>query len=169
MSRAFVKENDDNGVLDDLPPRPVSPHPNYVTPAGARMLHDKLRQLQALHKQLSGSDALDDRQSLKAVERDLRYFDARASSALVVNPAAGPLDHVHFGSVVEVEDHTGQLTSFTIVGEDEADVAAGKISWISPLAQALLDSQVDDTVVWKRPAGERELSVVSIRNADELN
>ena len=164
MSRAFVKEADGDDA-EDLPERPVSRHPNYVTPAGLRLLREQVRALQSLRAGLAGSEELADKQRLKSVERDLRYFEERASTAVLVEPSAGADDHVHFGSTVDVRDGDGHTLRFAIVGEDEADVAAGKISWVSPLAGALLDAQVDDRVVWRRPAGDKELTVVSIRKA----
>ncbi len=167
MSRAFVKEPDGDDVAEDLPERPVSTHINYVTPEGLRLLRKKLRELQALRSRLLGSENIADKQRLKAVERDLRYFDERASTAVLVDPLTQKHDHAHFGSTVEVQDEDGKVLRFSIVGEDEADVTAGKISWVSPLAQALLDAEVDDVVVWRRPAGNVELTVLSIRRGDE--
>jgi transcription elongation GreA/GreB family factor len=163
MSRAFVKEADGDDAAEDLPERPVSPHANYVTPAGLRFLREQVRTLQSLRGQLAGSEDMADRQRLKSVERDLRYFGERASTAVLVDPEAQEGGHVHFGSTVEVRDGEGGTLRFAIVGEDEADAAAGKASWVSPLARALLDAQVDDTVTWRRPAGDKELTVVSIR------
>lgn len=163
MSRAFTKEIDDDVATDELPARPVSPNPNYVTPMGARLLHDKVRELQALRHELTGSDDIAIRQRLKSVERDLRYYDERARTAVLVNPSTQSDNHVHFGSTVEVVDPEDNTLCFSIVGEDEADVTSGKISWVSPLARALMDAQVNDTVIWQRPAGDIELTVVSIR------
>jgi transcription elongation GreA/GreB family factor len=163
MSRAFVKEADGDAVAEDLPERPVSKHPNYVTPTGLSFLREQVKDLLAQRGKLAESDSLADKQRLKSVERDLRYFEERASTALLVEPAAGADGHVHFGSTVEVLDGEGNALRFAIVGEDEADVAAGKISWVSPLARALLDAEVDDKVLWRRPAGDKELTVVSIR------
>ncbi len=163
MSRAFVKELDGDNVEEDLPERPVSAHINYVTPEGLRLLREKLRELQAQRTQLAGSENIADRQRLKSVERDLRYFDERASTAVLIDPFTHADDHVHFGSTVEVQDEGGNTLRFSIVGEDEANVTAGTISWVSPLAQALLDAQVDDVVIWRRPAGDVELTVRAIR------
>lgn len=163
MSRAFVKEADGDAVAEDLPERPVSPHPNYVTPAGLRFLREQVRILESLRGELAKSEDMADKQRLKSIERDLRYFDERASTAVLIDPEAQEGSHVHFGSTVEVRNGDGTLARFSIVGEDEADVTAGKISWVSPLARALLDAQVDDVVTWQRPAGDKELTVVSIR------
>ena len=165
MSRAFVKEADGDGV-GDLPERPVSRHPNYVTPAGLRFLRERVRALQAQRDALAGHEDMAERQRAKAVERDLRYFEGRASTALLVDPSAGADGHVHFGATVDVRDADGGVFSFAIVGEDEADAAAGKISWISPLARALLDAEAGDKVVWRRPAGDKELTVVAVRKGE---
>jgi len=162
MSRAFVKEADGDSVVEDLPERPVSPHPNLVTPAGLNFLREQVRELLYQRSALADSEDMADKQRLKSIERDLRYYDERASTAVLVDPDAQESGHVHFGSTVEVEDEAGKPLRFTIVGEDEADVAAGKISWVSPLARALLDAQVDDVVTWRRPAGDKELTVLSI-------
>ncbi len=163
MSRAFVKEPDGDEVAEDLPDRPISSHINYVTPLGLRQLREKLKELQILRNELAGSEDIADKQRLKSVERDLRYYDERAGAAILVDPSTQADERVHFGSTVEVLDEDDNALRFTIVGEDEADVAAGKISWVSPLARALLDAEVDDVVVWRRPAGDRELTVLSIR------
>jgi transcription elongation GreA/GreB family factor len=161
MSRAFVKEADADDV-EDLPERPVSRHANYVTPAGLRFLREQVRDLQSLRAGLAGSEDMADRQRLKSVERDLHYFEERASTAVLVEPSAGADGHVHFGSTVEVRDAGGNTSRFAIVGEDEADAAAGKISWVSPLARALLNAEEGDRVAWRRPVGDLELTVVSI-------
>jgi transcription elongation GreA/GreB family factor len=162
MSRAFVKETDGDDAGEDLPERPVSRHANYVTPAGLNFLRGQVRELQSLRSQLANSEDIADKQRLKSVERDLRYFETRASTATLVDPAAGADNHVHFGATVEVLDGEGKTSSFAIVGEDEAEVAAGKISWVSPLARALMDAEVGDRVAWRRPAGDKELTVIAI-------
>jgi transcription elongation GreA/GreB family factor len=70
---------------------------------------------------------------------------------------------VHFGTTVEVCDEAGTIQTFTIVGEDEADSALGKLSWVSPLATALLNAELGELVKWRRPAGPQELEIVAIR------
>jgi transcription elongation GreA/GreB family factor len=70
---------------------------------------------------------------------------------------------VHFGAIAMIEDEDGTRHEFNIVGDDEADVSAGKISWASPLARAMIGAKVGDTVVWRRPAGEAEVYIVGIR------
>ncbi|MVF22666.1 transcription elongation factor GreAB [Methylocaldum sp. BRCS4] len=163
MSRAFVKEPDGEQLGDDLPERPRSSYTNYVTPQGLAQLQRRVRELSAQKEALIGNDDLGARQQLKQVERDLHYYEERVQSAVVVQPEAQSDDKVRFGSTVEVLDSDGQTLRFTIVGEDEADATHEKISWISPLARALLEAQVGDVVTWKRPVGDKELEVVAIR------
>ena len=80
----------------------------------------------------------------------------------MIDPAAQPKDHVAFGATVETEDEEGTRRRFEIVGEDEADAAVGKLSWVSPLARTLTDAKKGDAVVWKRPAGDLEVEILSI-------
>jgi transcription elongation GreA/GreB family factor len=97
-----------------------------------------------------------------AVARDLRWVRARLASAIVVRAADGPRDEVRFGARVTVADEDGVARSFTIVGEDEADAGADRVSWVSPLARAVAGARVGDEVTWRRPAGDRVLTVVRI-------
>ncbi|MBI2313240.1 MAG: GreA/GreB family elongation factor [Betaproteobacteria bacterium] len=163
MSQAFVKEQDE-ALGNKLPDRPQSDHPNYVTPQGLSLLHDKVH---ALQEQRTALDATPDdpmkQQRVAEVERDLRYCQGRIERAVVVDLAKQPADEVHFGAVVQVRDEKGESHEFTVVGEDEADVVAGKVSWVSPLAKAMLGSKVGDTVTWQRPAGNVELEITRIR------
>ncbi|HSO06880.1 MAG TPA: GreA/GreB family elongation factor [Pelomicrobium sp.] len=164
MSQAFLKEQDDSALVNKLPDRPQSEHPNYVTPAGLDRLQEKVRALQERRAALeSHVDDPHKQQELAQVERDLRYFQGRVEKAVVVDLATQPADEVHFGAIVEVEDADGERHSFTIVGEDEADVTRNRVSWVSPLAKAMLGSRVGDAVTWQRPAGDVELEIVGIR------
>ena len=101
----------------------------------------------------------------KSLNRNLRYAKARVACAILVDPVDQPTDKVAFGARVRVRDPDGEERVFTIVGEDEADAARGKASWVSPLARALRGAQVGDSVTWKRPSGDRDLEVVSIEYA----
>ncbi|OFZ89071.1 MAG: transcription elongation factor GreAB [Betaproteobacteria bacterium RIFCSPLOWO2_12_FULL_62_58] len=165
MSRAFVKESDDDLVAGELPERPLPTHANYVTPQGLEQLQARVRELQEQHEQLA-SRARDDsqaKQKLREVERDQRYFNAQLEHAIVVDPAGQPRDEVRFGALVTIVDEDGKEHRFSIVGDDEADVAAGKISWDSPLAKAMIGSKVGDVVKWRRPAGDTEVEIAEIR------
>lgn len=168
MSRAFVKESDDDLVAGELPERPVPVHVNYVTPRGLELLHARLKELQDRHEDVKRRADEDSaaKQAMREIDRDLRYVHAQLERAAVVDPAQQPRDEVHFGASVSIEDEDGQVHEFTLVGDDEADVSAGKISWASPLARALMNGKVGDTVAWRRPAGETEVEILSIRYPD---
>ena len=85
-----------------------------------------------------------------------------------MDPSKEPQDEVHFGATVQARTRTGNVHRFTIVGEDEADVATGKVSWLSPLAKALIGARVGDTVKWRRPAGEVELEILEIATSGQV-
>ena len=166
MSRAFVKDDNEDRPSEELPERPVSDEPNYVTPEGLRLLRERVEQLAREHARLREAAEAFEKPQLAVNERDLRYFQSRLESAIEVDVASEPKDEVHFGATVKTEDEDGNTNSFTIVGEDEADVKNNKISWVSPLAKALLGSSVGDTVTWNRPAGSTTLEVLDISYPD---
>lgn len=161
MSRAFTKEPDGDMVADDAPERPRSEQPNYVTPAGLAALEARRAGL-AAERAAQAAAGLQGKPALAHAERELRYFDARIEDAIVVDPAAQPAGEVRFGARVTVADEDGATRDFTIVGEDEADAAAGKVSWLSPLARALAGGRIGDLVTWRRPAGDLELEIMAI-------
>jgi transcription elongation GreA/GreB family factor len=163
MSRAFVKEADDNLPSDELPERPQSPHANYVTPSGLAQLHARVHALQEERDRLAAQDDPMARTRLLELKRDLRYFQGRVERAILVDPAGQPKDEVRFGAEVEIENETGARTTYRIVGEDEADVNAGRISWASPLGKALIGLRVGDSFAWKLAGTPQDVSVVDIR------
>ena len=140
MSRAFVKEVEQE--TDDLPDRPVSTHPNFVTAEGLAAIDRTLGRFEAANK---AAVAKNDRTAMAATQRELRYWNARRSTAQVVEPAADK-SKVHFGATVTVRRDDGRAQTFRIVGEDEAEPARGTISYVSPLARAVLGEKVGDTV-----------------------
>lgn len=162
MSRAFVKESD--GGPDEQPELPQSPHPNYVTPTGLQLLEDRLTALgEEIHALREQGGDLAAQSHLGRVEREYRYVEERISRAILVDPASQPQDRVAFAAIVTLEDEGDQRRDYEIVGEDQADPEAGKVSYVSPLARALQDAKVGDVVTWPRPAGDIELEVVAIR------
>jgi transcription elongation GreA/GreB family factor len=161
MSRAFVKENEDQ--VPELPERPQSPHPNFVTPQGLALLKQQLAKLEESKHRHQVEQNLLDKEALQVTERDLRYVQERLTRAVLVDIAQQPKDRVDFGARVDTMDENGKKRSFEIVGEDEADPTQGRLSWVSPLALALKDAKVGDTVIWKRPAGDLDLDVTAIR------
>ena len=165
MSRAFVKESDDDLVAGELPERPLPPHVNYVTARGLELLQARVRELSEHHEQCKREAEEDSaaRQKVREIDRDLRYFNAQLDRATLVDTQNQPRDQVHFGAIVKIQDEDGTEQEFAIVGDDEADVNAGKISWASPLARAMIGARIGDTVAWHRPAGEAEVYIVDIR------
>ena len=99
---------------------------------------------------------------LREIDRRVQFLTKRLDSAVVVRPEELGGDVVRFGAVVEVRDEDGQAKTYTLVGPDEADPAKGKLSFQSPLGQALMKRKVGDVVLVKRPAGEIELEIVSL-------
>ncbi len=160
MSRAFVKEKDGDAG-DDLPERPESGQPNYVTADGLAKLRAELDAALAEQARLaSTSDRPGARASLARIARDIRYLRRRVDDAIVVERAAA--DEVGVGSTVTIDDGE-RRTTYTIVGEDDADPLEGRISWTSPLGQALMGKKCDDRVVWQRPLGDVAVTIIAVR------
>lgn len=142
MSRAFVRENDGADAPEDVPERPVSPHPNFVTARGLQQIETHVRELEREREPLRQDE---DKTGLTRVDRELRYWQQRKASAKVIEPEASP-QKVRFGVRVTVRHDDGVERSYTLVGEDEAEPGQGLISWISPIAQALLGAAEGDDV-----------------------
>jgi transcription elongation GreA/GreB family factor len=142
MSRAFVRENDGAEVPQDLPERPVSSHPNFVTARGLQQIEERIRELEAAREEPKRAE---DKDALARVDRELRYWQQRKSTAKLVEPEAAPAK-ARFGVRVTLHYEDGADRSYTLVGEDEADPARGRISWISPIAQALIGRELGDEV-----------------------
>ncbi len=167
MSRAFVKDADDNAG-DALPDIPVSEHPNYVTPRGLARLRERLDAAQARRDELRASEpALAQQGELAALERELRWLKARVASAIEIDLAQQPHDRVAFGAIVTVESEDDGAHTYRIVGEDEADAEHGLVSYVSPLARALIGARVGDEVTWQRPAGDLKVEIVAIDYGDD--
>jgi transcription elongation GreA/GreB family factor len=132
-----VREPDSNttGVLPD---RPISPHPNFVTQDGLAKINARLRELEAAH-------AAGDLDALAGIERELRYWKQRRSSARTIAPPATP-EIVRFGVTVSVRFEDGSTRHYRLVGEDEAEPAAGLISWTAPVGSALIGKRSGDLV-----------------------
>jgi transcription elongation GreA/GreB family factor len=154
MSRAFVKEPDGQDAFEELPERPVSPHPNLVTAEGLARIEAEVARLQQEH---AAAQAANDRSALARSARDLRYWNARRATAEVVSPPSDSTQ-VHFGSTVSIVRDDGRRQTFRIVGEDEADPAQGTLSHASPLARALFGKKIGDAV----RAGQSDAEIVEI-------
>ncbi len=147
MSVAFTKEEDYESVAANLPDRPISPHPNLVTPQGLALIEAALAEARAaMTAAKSGGDVSADRTAMARATRDLRYWSSRRATAQLVE--RGEEDGtLRFGDSVTFEREDGRRQTFRIVGEDEADPARGSVSYISPLGQALLGKSVGDEAI----------------------
>ncbi|MCX5592378.1 transcription elongation factor GreB [Alcaligenes endophyticus] len=179
MSKAFVKEND-HQEDDDFPEIPALPAgtKNYMTVQGYRSLRAELVHL--LNKERpdmvqvvswaasngdrsENGDYLYGKKRLREIDRRIRFLTKRLELAEVVDPGLQPnKDQVFFGATVLYSDKVGEEFRVTIVGVDEAEPLQGKISWVSPVARALIKSHEGDTVVLRTPAGIDELDVLEV-------
>jgi transcription elongation factor GreB len=153
MSRAFVKEQD-NVPPDDPPEFEVGTGPNLVTRSGLDRINAKVAEIE---EKLAANPDADARVLLM---RDLRYWVARKNSARIFVPT-NP-DEVEFGSQVTIE-RSGRRLTFTLVGEDEAEPAAGRINWRSPLAEAILGARVGDIVEMGDRSPPDEIRILEIK------
>jgi len=146
MSVAFTREEDLEATAADLPDRPVSTHPNLVTPNGLARIEGALAEARAAYAAAQASGIIEtDRTPMARAARDLRYWSARRASAQLVEiPADG---RVRFGGSATIEREDGRTQTWKITGEDEADPAAGSVSHVSPLAVALIGKRVGDEAV----------------------
>jgi transcription elongation GreA/GreB family factor len=151
MSRAFVRESD---AVEELPEKLVSEHRNLVTPEGLALIQAEVERLQ---EELADGQRVGDRDAIQRASRDLRYWNQRLTTA-EVQPAPASASVVSFGSTVTLERDDGRVQKFRIVGEDESDPSKGRISYVSPLAQALMEKAVGDTVT----AGAGEAEIIKI-------
>lgn len=146
MSVAFTREEDHEAAAANLPDRPISPHPNLVTPQGLALIEAALTQARADYAAAQAAGGVStDRTAMARATRDLRYYAARRATAQLMESSESP-ERVTFGCSVTVERDDGRTQRFRIVGEDEADPAEGSISYVSPLARALLGKSVGDVV-----------------------
>ncbi len=151
MSSAFVNEDT---YVDALPDRPISEHPNLVTAQGLALIEEAF---EAARREYVEAQASGDREALANTGRDLRYWNARRATAQLRAPEPGA-DVVQFGHTVTFVREDGRQQTFQIVGEDEADPTKGSISYVSPLARALLGKRVGEVV----PAGKEDAEITAI-------
>jgi len=182
MSKAFTKESDAQADDDDegpaLPPIPAGSR-NYMTPAGYARLRGELLDLidnerpkivEVVHWAASNGDRSENgdylygKKRLREIDRRIRFLTKRLEVAEVVDPLvhAGS-DQVFFGATVTYVDEEDATSTITIMGIDEADSGRGQVSWVSPVARALLKSRVGDEVPLPTPGGVRSLEVLEVR------
>ncbi len=181
MNKAFVREDAADEEEDDAAGVAALPAgtKNYMTPQGHVALRRELETLLKVERpelvqtvawaasngdRSENGDYIYGKKRLREIDRRIRFLMKRLESAVVADPAGQEnVDQVFFGATVTVHDEAGSELTYQIVGVDEADAAAGKISWISPLARALLKARAGDLVCFESPSGLRELEVVRIR------
>src|ERR1700733_10284023 len=148
MSVAFTREESAETAAEvELPDRPISPHPNLVTPAGLELLQKAMAAARAAYEAAQRiDDANEKRRESAPFARDIRYLTERLHSAQVIPPIT-TTDVVAFGSRVTFIREDGRKQMFRIVGEDEAEPAHGTISYVSPVARAINGKSVGDIAV----------------------
>lgn len=181
MSKAFTKESDleeDDGFDSAAPPIPAGSK-NYITPTGFARLRAELLSLmdderpkvvEAVHwaakngDRSENGDYLYGKKRLREIDRRIRFLSKRLEIAEITDPSVHHGgDQVFFGATVRYADEAGEEHEVTILGIDEADSAQAQISWISPIARALLKLREGDAVKLATPGGTHELEVVSVR------
>jgi transcription elongation factor GreB len=180
MSKAFTKESETDDA-DDLPDEPAPLPPgtkNYMTPVGYKRLWDERDQLVRKERpkiveivswaagngdRSENGDYLYGKKRLREIDRRLRFLTKRLEAAEVVDPRRQQgLQQVFFGATVTYANERDEELTVTLVGVDEADMARGQISWISPVARALMKAKVGDSVEVKTPLGPESIEVLAI-------
>jgi transcription elongation factor GreB len=178
MNKAFTKESNE----ENEPEQPETPSVNirnYVTPSGFAELQNELRYLLSDARpkivetvrwaagngdRSENGDYIYGKKRLREIDRRIRYLTKRIESAEIVDPNLQKnLTKVFFGSTITYVQEDGNKKTVKIVGVDEADIAKEKVSWISPIAKALLKSEVGDTVILHTPGGEEALKILAIK------
>lgn len=180
MSKAFTKESDgadDDDAEGGAPPIPKGAK-NYITPAGWKRMQDELRWLLREERprvtevvswaagngdRSENGDYIYGKKRLREIDRRIRFLNKRMEIAEIVDPSRQPnRDKVFFGAAVTYAREDGTEKTVTIMGVDEAVLEQGQISWVSPVARALLKAEVGDLVRLRTPAGDEELEVLAI-------
>src|SRR6516164_4647267 len=159
MSVASTREGSaETAAQVELPDRPISPHPNLVTASGLGALTNAMRESRTAYDAAQRiEDAAERRRAVALASRDMKYFADRLRTAQLVAPSAD-FSAVAFGHRVTFKRDDGRRQAFRIVGEDEADPRNGSISYISPVARALIGRAAGEIVL----AGDREIEILSI-------
>lgn len=168
MSKAFTREENDGPDIPDLPPLTSTLAPgakNYITAAGAQKLRDELQQLVEITRPAlaNSPDDPDAKWQLARLDQRIMQLEESLQSAEVVTPTNGPADVVRFGATVTVRESNGNKASYRIVGVDEIDIDHGWVSWLSPIAKALLNRKRSERLCFKFPSGEETLEILDIR------
>jgi transcription elongation factor GreB len=168
MSKAFTREDDSAPELPDLPPLTSALAPgakNYITPAGAQKLRDELQRLIEITRPAlaEAQDDPDAKRQMARLDQRIMQLEESLQSAEIVSVPSGPADVVRFGASVMVRESDGTETSYCIVGVDETDIDRNWVSWMSPIAKALLNGKRGERIRFKFPSGEETLEIIDIR------
>lgn len=182
MSKAFVKETETDDELPDEPDGLAAGLKNYVTLRGLQLLRDELNALARVERpkvveivswaagngdRSENGDYIYGKKRLREIDRRMRYLTKRIESAVPVDPKMQKnRDQVFFGAEVTYADAQGLERTVRIVGVDEADLEQGLVSWLSPIAKALMKASEGDAVKLRTPGGEEKIEVLEIRYAD---
>jgi len=164
VSRGFVKE-DDQEEVPIVPQRAFLPDgvPNFVTPAGLEQLLAEKKDLILEKETISTANENEKRIAVNFINAKLQLLESRINDARIIDPEKQPTDEVRFGATVTLNiPATGRKQIFQIVGVDEADIAKGKISFLSPLAKAMINKKTGEKITLKRDKGEAVFEVVKI-------
>jgi transcription elongation factor GreB len=178
MSKAFVKENGHEPEPPEADPAPLPPSgKNYITPAGfarlkAELAHLVERERPEVVKTVAWAASLGDRSEnadyiygkrrLREIDRRVRFLIKHLENAEVVNSSGRDTDQVFFGAAVKLRGREGEK-QVTIVGVDEVDAAHGRVSWMSPVAKALIKAREGDTVTVRAPGGDEQFEILEVR------
>ena len=159
LSVAFTKEESAETASEtQLPDRPISPHLNLVTEQGLKALERQLQDAKNAFEAAQKTEDVNERRRLSAIPlRDMRYFAERVRTAQIIAAPDGT-EIVAFGSTVTFSRTDGREQTYRIVGEDEADPKAGSISYVSPVARAVMGKTVGDVVT----AGNQDIEIIAI-------
>ncbi|MFN4896125.1 MAG: transcription elongation factor GreB [Pseudomonadota bacterium] len=178
MSKAFVKGDGDGSSDNDSElDLPIPGGKNYMTPAGAERMRQELRKLRYEERpevtrvvswaagngdRSENGDYLYGKKRLREIDKRMRFLAKRLESAEIVDPLAIQADYVQFGATVTIRYEDDTEKTFCIVGIDEVDLSRGRISWMSPLARALMKAHVGDFVNFHSPKGQQEIEVIKV-------
>ncbi len=179
MSKAFTREADGSEEEDESPASLPSGTKNYITPAGYARLRAELMALidderpkvvEVVHWAASNGDRSENgdylygKKRLREIDRRIRFLTKRLEIAEVADPSVHHgNDQVFFGATITYAEPSGQKRTVTIMGVDEADSLQGQVSWISPIARALLKSREGDVVTLLTPQGPQDIEVLEVR------
>lgn len=180
MNKAFTKEQDGDEGGDESESGPAIPPgvKNYMTPGGAKRMQDELYNL--MHKvrpevtqtvawaagngdRSENGDYIYGKKKLREIDRRVRFLSKRLDAAEIIDPTKSKHDQIFFGATVTIRFENDEEKTYSIVGIDESDISKGRISWISPLASALLKAREGDVVTFRSPKGAQEIEVLEVK------